>query len=87
MSSFSNVDSCDRIVYGVISHLNRPWERKTALQIYTKPVDATFASLPLTNDHQLWYSSPCPRRSSRLPQPVIPFPFILLRTLLRSQKT
>jgi hypothetical protein len=22
------VESCDRIVYGVISHLNRSWERK-----------------------------------------------------------
>jgi putative transposase len=28
MSSFSNPASCDRIVYGVISHLNRSWERK-----------------------------------------------------------
>jgi len=28
MSSFSNPESCDRIVYGVISHLNRSWERK-----------------------------------------------------------
>jgi transposase-like protein len=32
MSSFSNVESCDRIVYGVISHLNRSWERKALLQ-------------------------------------------------------
>jgi putative transposase len=28
MSSFSNRESCDRIVFGVISHLNRSWERK-----------------------------------------------------------
>ena len=28
MSSFSNPESCDRIVYGVLSHLNRSWERK-----------------------------------------------------------
>ncbi|HKW89848.1 MAG TPA: IS256 family transposase [Candidatus Acidoferrales bacterium] len=28
MSSFSNVESCDRIVFGVISHLNRSWERQ-----------------------------------------------------------
>jgi putative transposase len=28
MSSFSNSQSCDRIVFGVISHLNRSWERK-----------------------------------------------------------
>jgi putative transposase len=28
MSSFSNPESCDRIVYGVISHLNRSWESK-----------------------------------------------------------
>jgi putative transposase len=29
MSSFTNPESCDRIVFGVISHLNRSWERKT----------------------------------------------------------
>jgi putative transposase len=28
MSSFSNVQSCDRIIFGVVSHLNRSWERK-----------------------------------------------------------
>ncbi len=28
MSSFSNRASCDRIVFGVVSHLNRSWERK-----------------------------------------------------------
>lgn len=28
MSSFSNTESCDRIIYGVISNLNRSWERK-----------------------------------------------------------
>ncbi len=28
MSSFSNPESCDRIVYGVITNLNRSWERK-----------------------------------------------------------
>jgi len=28
MSSFTNPDSCDRIVFGVISHLNRSWESK-----------------------------------------------------------
>lgn len=28
MSSFTNPASCERIVYGVISHLNRSWERK-----------------------------------------------------------
>jgi putative transposase len=28
MSSFTNPDSCDRIVFGVISHLNHSWERK-----------------------------------------------------------
>jgi putative transposase len=28
MSSFTNPASCDRIVYGVICHLNRAWERK-----------------------------------------------------------
>ncbi len=29
MSSFTNPESCDRIVFGVLSHLNRSWERKT----------------------------------------------------------
>jgi hypothetical protein len=28
MSSFTNPASCDRIVFGVISHLNRSWEGK-----------------------------------------------------------
>jgi transposase-like protein len=28
MSNFCNTESCDRIVYGVISNLNRSWERK-----------------------------------------------------------
>jgi putative transposase len=27
ISSFTNPASCDRIVFGVISHLNRSWER------------------------------------------------------------
>lgn len=29
MSSFNNLASCDRIVFGVVHHLNRSWERKT----------------------------------------------------------
>lgn len=29
MSSFTNTASCERIVFVVISHLNRSWERKT----------------------------------------------------------
>ena len=28
MSSFSSTPSCDRIIYGVVSHLNSSWERK-----------------------------------------------------------
>jgi len=32
MSSFSNTESCDRIIYGVISHLNSSWERKPFFQ-------------------------------------------------------
>jgi putative transposase len=28
MTSFNNLASCDRIVFGVVSHLNRSWERK-----------------------------------------------------------
>ena len=28
ISSFTNPASCERIVFGVISHLNRSWERK-----------------------------------------------------------
>lgn len=35
MSSFTNPASCDRIIFGVISHLNRSWERKT-LQEFTQ---------------------------------------------------
>jgi len=32
MSSFTNPASCDRIIFGVISHLNRSWERKPLMQ-------------------------------------------------------
>jgi putative transposase len=32
MSSFCNTESCDRIIYGVISHLNSSWERKPFFQ-------------------------------------------------------
>ena len=32
MSSFSNTASCDRIIYGVLSHLNSSWERKPFFQ-------------------------------------------------------
>lgn len=32
ISSFTNPASCDRIVFGVISHLNRSWERKPLKQ-------------------------------------------------------
>lgn len=32
MSSFSNLESCDRIIYGVISHLNSSWARKPLLE-------------------------------------------------------
>lgn len=32
MSSFTNPASCDRIVFGVTSHLNRSWERKPLKQ-------------------------------------------------------
>ena len=28
MSSFTNPESCDRIVFGVVSHLNRSWEKQ-----------------------------------------------------------
>ena len=35
ISSFSNCESCDRIVFGVVSHLNRSWERKP-LQEFTQ---------------------------------------------------
>jgi putative transposase len=36
MSSFTNPDSCDRIVFGVISHLNRSWERKSLKEFTQK---------------------------------------------------
>jgi putative transposase len=32
ISSFTNPASCDRIIFGVISHLNRSWERKPLKQ-------------------------------------------------------
>jgi putative transposase len=32
MSSFKNLASCDRVVFGVVSHLNRSWERKPLLE-------------------------------------------------------
>ncbi len=32
MSSFTNPASCDRIIFGVISHLNRSWEKKPLKQ-------------------------------------------------------
>jgi putative transposase len=35
MSSFTNPESCERIVFGVISHLNRSWER-TPLKEFTQ---------------------------------------------------
>jgi transposase-like protein len=36
MSSFTNPASCDRIVFGVISHLNRSWEKKPLKQFTQK---------------------------------------------------
>jgi len=47
MSSFSNLESCDRIVYGVISHLNRSWEENRSSNLH-KHVDATADFAPLT---------------------------------------
>ena len=35
MSSFTNPASCNRIIFGVISHLNRSWE-KTPLKQFTQ---------------------------------------------------
>ncbi len=37
MSSFTNPESCDRIIYGVITHLNRSWERKPFFQFTQNP--------------------------------------------------
>src|SRR5271170_5131447 len=37
ISSFSNCASCDRIVFGVISHLNRSWERKPLSEFTQNP--------------------------------------------------
>ncbi|HUK51734.1 MAG TPA: IS256 family transposase [Candidatus Binatia bacterium] len=37
ISSFSSCESCDRIVFGVISHLNRSWERKSLLEFTQNP--------------------------------------------------
>jgi transposase-like protein len=35
MSSFTNLASCDRIIFGVLSYLNRAWE-KTPLKQFTQ---------------------------------------------------
>ena len=37
ISSFSSCESCDRIVFGVISHLNRSWERKPLTEFTQDP--------------------------------------------------
>lgn len=37
MSSFTNPESCDRIIYGVITHLNRSWERKPFFEFTQNP--------------------------------------------------
>jgi len=37
ISSFSSCESCDRIVFGVISHLNRSWERKPLSEFTQDP--------------------------------------------------
>ena len=37
MSSFTNLASCDRIVYGVLSHLNSSWERKPFFKFTQNP--------------------------------------------------
>jgi len=37
MASPTNPASCDRIVIGVISHLNRSWERKPLKQFTQNP--------------------------------------------------
>ena len=46
MSSFANPGSCDRIVFGVISHLNRSWEKKPSKNLHTI-LDATSLLPPL----------------------------------------
>jgi len=37
MSSFTNPQSCERIIYGVISNLNRSWERKPFFEFTQNP--------------------------------------------------
>jgi putative transposase len=37
MSSFTNLASCDRIIYGVISHLNSSWEKKPFFKFTQNP--------------------------------------------------
>lgn len=37
MSSFSNPESCDRIIYGVFTNLNRSWERKPLPEFTQNP--------------------------------------------------
>jgi putative transposase len=36
MTSFSNPESCNRVIFGVLSNLNRSWERKPSFQ-FTQP--------------------------------------------------
>jgi len=68
MSSSANLASCDRIVIGVISHLNRSWERKPLKQ-FTKILDATSLIFHLKNfqleaTFTFVKSSNCPRGRS-----------------------
>jgi transposase-like protein len=37
MSSFTNPESCERIIYGVITNLNRSCERKPFFQFTQNP--------------------------------------------------
>jgi hypothetical protein len=37
MSSFSNQESCNRIIFGVITNLDRTWERKPLAEFTQNP--------------------------------------------------
>ena len=51
MSSFTNLASCDRIIYGVLSHLNSSWKKSPFSNLH-KILDRTRRIFVLTS----WYS-------------------------------
>jgi putative transposase len=48
ISSFTNPASCERIVFGVISHLNRSWKENPSRNLHNM-LDATLAAGGMVN--------------------------------------